>query len=238
MDASERKDAERIAENVASVRERMERAAIASGRDPSSVRLVAVTKTVPAPLVAAAVAAGVTMVGENYIQEAKAKIEALSGLPVSWHFIGHLQTNKARFAARLFDAVHTLDSFRLALELSKRLEAENRDMTVLIEVNTGGEATKSGVAPEAAADLAAAVAALPRLHLSGLMTMPPFCENPEDARPHFACLRRLAEKIAARRIENLRMDELSMGMSHDFEAAIKEGATLIRVGTDIFGSRA
>lgn len=237
MDADSETSARLVAENTARVKERIERAALACGRDPLSVKLAAVAKTVPARLVAAAVQAGVSIIAENYIQEAREKIEALAGLPVSWHFIGHLQTNKARYAARLFDWIHTVDSQRLAEELSRRLEIENRRMTVLIEVNVGGEASKSGVSPDDAPELAAKIAALPRLDLKGLMAMPPWAENPEDSRPYFVALRRLAEKIEGMKIENVSMTKLSMGLSHDFEEAIKEGATIIRVGTAIFGGR-
>lgn len=237
MDADSETAARLIAENVARVRERMERAALACGRDPLSVKLAAVAKTVPAHLVAAAVHAGASIVAENYIQEAREKMEALPGLPVSWHFIGHLQTNKARYAARLFDCIHAIDSERLAGELSRRLLIENRRMAVLIEVNVGGEASKSGVGPDEAPELAAKIAALPHLDLKGLMTMPPWTENPEDSRPYFAALRKLAEKIEELGIEKASISELSMGLSHDFEEAIKEGATIIRVGTAIFGGR-
>lgn len=237
MDADTEMAARLIAENAARVMERIERAAVSCGRDPASVRLAGVAKTVPAQQVAAAVRAGVSIIAENYIQEAREKIEALAGLSVSWHFIGHLQTNKTRYAARMFDWIHTIDSIRLAEELSHRLLIENRRMTVLIEVNLGGEASKSGVSPNEAPLLAEKMAALPRLDLKGLMAMPPFTENPEDSRPYFAALRRLAEKIAGMKIENAEMAELSMGLSHDFEEAIKEGATIIRVGTGIFGKR-
>lgn len=237
MDADIEERSRLVAGNVAGVRERIERAALSCGRDPSSVKLAAVSKTVPAPLVAAAVKAGINIVAENYIQEAGEKIAALAGLPVSWHFIGHLQTNKARYAARMFDVIHTIDSARLANELSHRLLIENRRMSVLMEVNVGGEASKSGVSPDEAPHLAEKIAALPLLDLKGLMTMPPWTENPEDSRPYFAALRRLARKIAELKIENAEMTELSMGLSHDFEEAVKEGATIVRVGTAIFGGR-
>lgn len=237
MDADPEKRAVQVAENVARVLERIRRAEAACGRKPGSVRLAAVSKTVPAPLVAAAVKGGASIVAENYIQEAREKFDALAGLPVSWHFIGHLQTNKARYAARMFDWIHTIDSVRLAQEIDHRLSVENRRMKVLIEVNVGGEASKSGVSPDEAHALAEKIAGFHNLELAGLMTMPPYGESPEDSRPYFARLRLLAEKIAESKIENSSMAELSMGLSHDFEEAVKEGATIVRVGTAIFGQR-
>jgi pyridoxal phosphate enzyme (YggS family) len=223
--------------NVKRVLERVKRAALSCGRDPASVRLVGAAKTAPPELVAAAIGAGLDIVGENYVKEAQGKIEALAGLPVSWHFLGHLQTNKAGLAARLFDCIHTVDSVRLAGELSRRLQAQNRVMPVLIEVNIAGEGSKWGVSPDGAPGLAESMAALPGLKVTGLMAMPPFYDDPRDSRPHFAALRELARKIDDLKIENVSMKELSMGLSRDFESAVLEGATLVRVGTAIFGSR-
>jgi len=224
-----------LAENLAEVRERIAQAARAAGRDPAAVKLVAVCKTKPASLVAEALAAGQTLFGENYVQEAREKIAAVGPGP-QWHLIGHLQSNKANLAAELFHAVQTVDRLKLAKALARRAKELGKTLTVLIQVNVGQEPQKSGCAEQDAPALAEAVAATDGLRLAGLMTMPPFFDDPDRARPCFARLRELAENLK----HNLppgAMDELSMGMSGDFEAAVAEGATLVRVGTAIFGSR-
>jgi pyridoxal phosphate enzyme (YggS family) len=179
----------------------------------------------------------VTDIGENYIQEAREKHELLQDVPVKWHLIGHLQTNKARYAVRMFDLVHTVDSFRLALELDRCARKLNKVQAVLIQVNVAGEATKSGIPPEQALPLVKEMAALECVQVQGLMTMPPFFNEPERVRPFFAELRRLRERIRQQAVPNVCMDELSMGMTGDFEAAVAEGATLVRIGTAIFGDR-
>jgi pyridoxal phosphate enzyme (YggS family) len=213
------------------VQDRIDAACDRSGRDVSEVRLVAVSKTVPVDRVRAGIEAGLTILGENYIQEAQSKIETL-GSAVAWHFIGRLQSNKAKFAVRLFDLIHSVDSFKLAAELDKRAAALDRRQPVLVQVNVSGEETKGGTRPDEAVDMVGRISELGNLHVKGLMTMPPFFDQPERARPYFTALRELKEKI------RLPLDELSMGMSGDFEVAVEEGATLVRVGTAIFGARA
>ncbi|MBU1275960.1 MAG: YggS family pyridoxal phosphate-dependent enzyme [Proteobacteria bacterium] len=224
-----------IAANLARVTARIAEAARASGRKPEQVRLVAVSKTHGPEAVKAAQSAGQILFGENYVQEAQDKIAAVGPGP-SWHFIGHLQSNKARVAAELFDVIQSVDRIKLARALDRRAGELGRRLGVLLQVNVGGEAQKAGCAPEHAAALAQEVAALEHLELSGLMTMPPFFNDPERARPMFAALRRLAEEIG-RDLPPGAMRHLSMGMSGDYEAAISEGATLVRVGTAIFGER-
>jgi hypothetical protein len=227
-----------IAARIELVKDRIRRAAEAVGRDPAGVRLVAVAKTFPAEDVRRAAAAGATDVGENYIQEAREKFDALAGLGLTWHFIGHLQSNKARQAVRMFELIHTVDSARLAVEIDRAAAKMGKRQGVLVQVNVAGEATKSGVAPEAAAALVREIADMEAIRVRGLMTMPPYFDAPERVRPFFAELRRIAERIRDLGLPGVATDELSMGMTGDFEAAIAEGATLVRVGTAIFGGRA
>ena len=227
-----------IAENLADIRSRMEAACLRSGRDPGGVRLVGVTKTVPVDRVREGVEAGITILGENYIQEAAGKIEAFSGMQISWHFIGHLQSNKARVAADCCDWVETVDRDSLAKELNRQVLKRGRTMPVLIQVNVGDEVSKSGVSPEGLLQLFRAVSQYEGLEVRGLMALPPYLENPEDVRPYFQMLRRLLGELRQEAPHPELLTELSMGMSHDFEVAIEEGATLIRVGTALFGSRA
>jgi len=225
-----------IAENLARVRERIEGAARRSGRDPESVRLVAVSKTVGAERVRQAIEAGAKILGENYVQEAQKKIEVL-GHDVAWHFIGHLQTNKAKAAAGLFDYIHSVDSMNLAQELARRAKLRGKVLPVLLQVNIGGEATKFGAQEKETFLLAEKLSAAEGIEVRGLMTMPPYFEDPEASRPYFVELRRLSEHLAQQKIPRISMEELSMGMSNDFEVAVEEGATLLRVGTAIFGPR-
>ncbi len=199
------------------------------------MRLLAVSKTHPPEAVREALAAGQTLFGENYVQEAQAKVPAVGPGPV-WHFIGHLQTNKARVAAELFSVVEGVDGAKLLRALDRHAGELGKRLTVFIQVNLGGEAQKAGCAPEDAGELAALAAGLPHLDLAGLMTLPPFFDDPEGARPYFARLRELATRLAPGLPPGC-LAELSMGMSGDFEAAIAEGATLVRVGTAIFGPR-
>jgi hypothetical protein len=225
-----------IAENVARVRERMEAAAKRAGRDLGKIRLVAVSKTVGLERILQAVEAGVDSLGENYVQEAQEKVGALEKR-VSWHFIGHLQSNKARVAARLFDWVHSVDSLKLAEELSRAGKQQNKILPVLLQVNLGKEETKFGAREEEVYRLLERMGSLPGVSIRGLMAMPPFFENPEESRPYFRALRMMAEEVTKRQIPGVFMEELSMGMSNDFEVAIEEGATLVRVGTAVFGPR-
>ena len=229
--------AEEIESRLKMVTDQMRTAAARSGRDPDSVRLVAVSKTVSADRVLAAIEAGVTDLGENYVQEAQAKINALSDEKVSWHFIGHLQTNKAKYVVKLFDLIHSVDSVKLARELNKRSANLGKVQKVLVQVNISGERTKSGIETDLAMELVGQIARLENLAICGLMTMPPFFDAPEKVRPYFRALRKLQDQIRNEHFANVRMTELSMGMSGDFEAAIEEGATLVRIGTAIFGKR-
>ncbi len=224
-----------LSENLEAVRRRINDAAIAAGRDPHEVRLVAVSKTKPAAAVREALNAGQTLFGENYIQESQAKIPEVGPGP-AWHFIGHLQSNKAKVAVELFDVVQTVDRVKIAQALSRHAVEQGKTMGVLLQVNVGQEPQKAGCSEAEAPALAQAVANLPGLKLLGLMTMPPFFDEPERARPYFAALRQAARRLA-RDLPDQSMAELSMGMSGDFEAAIAEGATLVRVGTAIFGTR-
>ncbi|HEV3276704.1 MAG TPA: YggS family pyridoxal phosphate-dependent enzyme [Terriglobia bacterium] len=229
-----------IARNVARVQERIAAACRRAGRRPEEVRLVAVSKIVPPERIREAYDSGLRDFGENRVQEAEAKRPALTGLDPTWHLIGHLQTNKARTARELFGWIHSVDSLRLAEKLHRGADAHTAELAplpVLIEVNIGGEGAKSGVEEGAALDLARGISALGSLALLGLMAVPPYSDDPEAARPYFSRLRRLGKVIDSARLPNVRMDELSMGMSHDFEVAIEEGATLVRIGTAIFGAR-
>jgi len=226
-----------LRQRLDAVNSRIRQAAQACGRPPEEIGLVAVSKTMPAGTVRTAIDAGVGALGENYIQEARDKIAALADADVSWHFIGHLQTNKAKYAVRLFDLIHSVDSLKLARELDKQSANIGKIQPVLLQVNIAREGTKSGVFAEELLDLVRAVGGLEHVSLRGLMTMPPFFNAPEKVRPFFAELRRLRDKIAAQHIARVQMRELSMGMTGDFEVAIEEGATLVRVGTAIFGER-
>lgn len=226
-----------IAQNVARVRARMRQAALRAGRDPDTVRLVAASKTVDAARIRAAIAAGVTILGENYLQEARDKIGQLGRHAAEWHLIGTLQRNKVRYMFDLFDMMHALDSLALAVEINRRAERLGRSMPVLIEVNVGGELTKSGFSPEALLVEAPQLASLKHLQVRGLMTIPPPTVHPEGARPFYRRLRELRDRLVQLEIEGLAWYELSMGMTADFEVAIEEGATLVRVGTAIFGVR-
>ncbi|MFZ5775312.1 MAG: YggS family pyridoxal phosphate-dependent enzyme [Thermodesulfobacteriota bacterium] len=226
-----------VADNLRMIQARIQAAARRAGRDPQSVRLVAVSKHQPLAVIQEAMAAGQTLFGENYLQEAADKIAQVGAGPC-WHCIGHLQSNKARLAAELFHCVETVDRLKLAVAIDRRLVELGRQMEVLVQVNVGGEAQKSGVAPEDAAELCAGLRQFPRLRLRGLMTMPPWNEEPEASRPYFRRLRLLAEELVAQGILGEHGPvELSMGMSADFEVAIEEGATLVRVGTALFGAR-
>ncbi|MGO8816955.1 MAG: YggS family pyridoxal phosphate-dependent enzyme [Terriglobia bacterium] len=230
--------ASNIHENVARVEERIAAACHSSGRQRDKVKLVAVSKTHPAETVRAAFEAGLRDFGENRVQEAKSKIQALADLDATWHLVGHLQSNKARMARELFAWVHSLDSLRLGEKLAQAAAPGEARLPVLIEVNLAEEASKAGVAAGEVAALAERIAQLEGLDLRGLMVIPPFLENPEDVRPYFRQLRALAREIEARNLPGVSMKELSMGMSHDFEVAIEEGSTIVRIGTAIFGGRA
>jgi pyridoxal phosphate enzyme (YggS family) len=225
-----------VAENIRHIRAVIAEAAARSGRLPSSVRLMAVTKTVDDERIIEAINAGVEIIGENYLQEAKRKLGSMEKSS-EWHLIGHLQTNKAKLAVSLFDMIHSVDRIELAAELDRRASAAGLTMKILIEVNISGETTKSGAPGAEAIALVRAVAALPGLSIQGLMTMPPFFDDPEESRPFFSKLRELRDQIEAERIPGVEMKELSMGMSGDYPVAIEEGATIVRIGRAIFGER-
>jgi pyridoxal phosphate enzyme (YggS family) len=219
---------------VKEVRSRIARAATSAGRDPASVTLIAVSKTKPAEDVRSAAAAGVTDFGENYVKEALAKMDELASLPLTWHFIGQMQANKTRLIAERFAWVHGIDRLGIARRLSEQRPHHSPPLNACIQVALVAEPTKAGVEPAALAGLAREVAALPRLKLRGLMCLPPARSEVHEQRALFAELRRLLEAL---REEGLALDTLSMGMSDDFEAAIAEGATQVRIGTAIFGQR-
>jgi hypothetical protein len=228
-----------IPENIASIRDRIAAAACRAGRQPEDIALMAVSKTFPAERIREAYDAGLRMFGENRVQEFAGKANALRDLhSAEWHLIGHLQTNKTTKAVELFAAVDSVDSLRLAQKLNASAQQLGKKLKVLIEINVGGEAAKSGVAPESLEleELLSAAPELEHLEFRGLMTIPPFNDDPREARPYFRKLRDLRDQIA-RRLPGFNMRELSMGMSHDFEVAIEEGSTCVRVGTAIFGER-
>jgi pyridoxal phosphate enzyme (YggS family) len=222
-----------LRERVAAVRRRIEAAAARSGRPGSAVTLVAVSKTMPVDTVREAVTAGATILGENRVQEARDKIAALGGV-AEWHLIGYLQTNKAKLAVSLFDRIHSLDSIRLAQELERHAAEAGRRVRCLIEVNVGGEEQKQGASKDEVRPLLEAAGGMPHLLVEGLMAIPPFLSDPEAIRPYFRRLRMLRDELAR---DGFSLPDLSMGMTHDFEVAIEEGATLVRVGTAIFGPR-
>jgi PLP dependent protein len=226
-----------VRSNVQAVLEAMERAASRAGRPANSVRLVAVCKTVTVDRILEALDAGVVDLGENRVQEAAAKVSQLRSRTNRLHLIGPLQKNKANKAAEIFDWIETVDNLELADRLDRACERVDKVLPVLVEVNLGKEQTKSGILEELALELTSQLAVFKRLSIRGLMTVPPYLEDPQKVRPYFTRLRMLAEQIENQKLENVSMTELSMGMSHDFPVAIEEGATLVRVGTAIFGAR-
>jgi hypothetical protein len=229
-----------IAENAAQVRDRIAAAARRAARNPDEITLMGVSKTFPVECIREAYTSGLRVFGENRVQEFAGKADALRDLPdAEWHLIGHLQTNKAAKATELFDAVDSVDSVRMAEKLNASAESAGKILSVLIEINVGGEKAKSGVAPNSD-ELEQILQGGPRwgnLKIQGLMTVPPYTEDPEGSRPYFRQLRQIRDSIAARNLPQVGTTVLSMGMSHDFEVAIEEGATRVRVGTAIFGER-
>lgn len=229
-----------ISENIARVRDRIDAAFHRSGRKPDEIQLMAVTKTVSPDRIREAYESGIRLFGENRVQEFAAKWEQLRDLErTEWHMIGHLQTNKAAAAAELFDAVDSLDSVRLARKLNAAAAQIGKMLPVLIEINIGNEAAKSGLAPDSAEleQLLNSAPELPALEFRGLMAVPPYSDDPEQSRAYFRRMRELFERILKQRLPSIRMEILSIGMSHDFEIAVEEGSTCIRVGTAIFGDR-
>jgi PLP dependent protein len=227
---------ETIAEKIERLRERIYNRALKTGRKPDEITLVAVTKTVDTNRIREAREARITAFGENYVQEAREKIPHI-GEDVTWHMIGHLQTNKVKHVVPLFSMIHSVDSARLAAEISERAIERNKIMEVLIQVTIGRENVKSGVKPEELPHLLEAVSSLKGITVKGLMTMPPYFSDPEKVRPFFTTLRELRDKLFPFFSDSLSLAHLSMGMSSDFEVAIDEGATILRIGTAIFGGR-
>ncbi len=225
-----------IAANIAQIQQRIQAVCQGCGRDPGEVRLVAVSKKKPATDIEAAIAAGQTLLGESYVQECAAKINEVKAV-AEWHFIGALQSNKVKYLRGKVDMIHSVDRFSLAEEINRQWGKDNACIDILLQVNLGEEASKSGTTANKLTDLARQVSQLEHVRIKGLMALPPWDADLEEVRPYFRQLRELAVQIAALELPNVTMQELSMGMSHDFEVAIEEGATLIRVGTAIFGTR-
>ncbi len=225
-----------VAENYRSVVARVEAVCVRCGRDPREIVILGASKQVGPDRVEEALRAGLQHVGENYVQEALGKYERVHE-PATWHCIGHLQTNKMKQVVRIFDWIHSLDRLELARETSRRAGEIGRTMQCLVEVNVGNEDSKSGIAPDKVAELLEAASGLPNLRIAGLMAIPPVRESPEESREDFRRLRELSQTIAARKMSGVTMNHLSMGMTHDFEIAIEEGANIIRIGTGIFGPR-
>ena len=229
--------AEAIAHNLNQIRQRIAQAARRSGRSPEAVRLVAVGKTQPPEVVRMALQAGAEIIGENYVQESRDKFNALMDLQAHWHFIGHLQSNKAKYVVRMFDLIHSVDSEKLAAALDRSAHKIGKKQDILVQVNISGEETKSGISRDHAVTLVNRISKLPNLRIKGLMTMPPYFNQPEMVRPYFSALSQLKTRIHEENPSHANMTELSMGMTGDFEVAVEEGATLVRIGTAIFGER-
>ncbi len=226
-----------IGDRVSFVSEQIRRAEQASGRPKGSVRLVAATKTVSPEQIREAIAAGLTLAGENRLQEALPKIEALRGEPIAWHFIGQLQRRKARFVIGVFELIHSVDSVELAQEIDRRAGAAGTQQKILLEVNIGGEKTKAGFQVDDLEQTLPVFGSFAHVTVKGLMAIPPVVDVAEQARPYFRALRELARRLSQQAVPRVSMDELSMGMSNDYQVAIEEGATLVRVGAAIFGAR-
>jgi len=222
--------------NIERIRGVIATAALRAGRKASDIRLMAVTKMVDDERIMEAIGAGVDIIGESYVQEAKRKIEKM-GRNIEWHMIGYLQSNKAKYAVKLFDMIQSVDRMDLAVEVNRRARAASIAMKVLIEINVGSEKTKSGVPYEKAVQLIKDISSLSNLSVQGLMTMAPWFDDDEQARPYFVALRELREMVTNEGIEHIEMRELSMGMSGDYEVAVEEGATIVRIGRGIFGER-
>ena len=229
---------EQLAARLTAVRERIAAAANASGREPDEVRLIAISKTHPASVIRTLIELGAGDLGENRVQEAEEKIAEIGRDRARWHLVGHLQANKARRAVNLFEVIHSLDSLDLAQRLDRLCAEEGREkLPVLIQVDLGHEETKSGIDESELSDLVEDLKSLTHLELIGLMTLPPFFDDTEQSRPFFRRLRELRDELGSRGAFGDRKGELSMGMTHDFEVAIQEGATMVRIGTAIFGER-
>ena len=226
-----------VGDNVRHILTTIRSVAARSARNPDSIRLVAVTKTVGVERIQEAMSAGVTIVGENRLQEALPKIERLGGEQLRWHFIGRLQRRKVKMVVGLFELIHSVDSLELAEEINRRAEQAGLSQSILLEVNIGGEKSKGGWAPTSVAASFPELSRMSHLRIQGLMAIPPLAPNAEVARPYFRRLRELGRSLTRSGCENINMDELSMGMSGDYQVAVEEGATYVRIGTAIFGAR-
>ncbi len=226
-----------IQTNLEQINQQIRQAAQAAGRDPKDIMLIGVTKKKSVDAVHQAIAAGCQHFGENYIQEAVEKIDRIDTPSVCWHFIGHLQSNKARIAVACFDYIHTVGSLKLAKEIHRQAARREKIQKILLQINIGKESSKSGIDPEDALDLAKQISRLDHVSIQGLMAIPPYFDDPEQVRPYFAQMAELRTAIKALNVESIHMAHLSMGMSNDFHVAIQEGSTMVRVGTSIFGAR-
>jgi PLP dependent protein len=225
-----------VTANYRKIIDRISEAALKAGRDPQEIKLLAASKSQSIESIRAAIAAGVRLLGENYVQEAEHKKKAISET-VEWHMIGHLQRNKAKSALNTFDLIQSLDSTALALEFEKEGKKRGKTVRTLIEVNLGDEQSKSGLAQDRVVELLKRVGDLAHLRVEGFMAVPPFRENPEEVRPFFTALKNLQVKLQCLKIPNVMLNELSMGMTHDYVVAVEEGATIVRIGTALFGPR-
>jgi pyridoxal phosphate enzyme (YggS family) len=225
-----------VGANYRRISDRISEAALRAGRNPQEIRLLAAAKSQNVELVRAAIAAGVRLIGENYVQEAESKSQVISE-SVEWHMIGHLQRNKVKAALETFDLIQSLDSVALAMELDKAGRKSGRTLRAFIDVNLGDEPSKSGIARDEVAELVRRVSELSHLRVEGLMVVPPFKENPDETRPYFRALKKLQIELQGLKIPNASFNELSMGMTHDYPIAVEEGATIVRIGTALFGAR-
>ena len=223
-----------IKNNLEIINEKIKKAALRASRNPEKIKLVAVTKTATIEQIIEAISAGVKIIGENKVQEAKEKYQILSA-DIEWHLVGHLQTNKVKYAIEIFDLIHSVDSIKLAKEIDRRSLQFGMITNVLVEVNVSGEETKYGIKPEEVEPFLKEISEFSRIKVRGLMTIAPIAEDQEEVRPYFRKLRELSEEIKSQHIKNVKMDYLSMGMTEDFEVAIEEGANIVRIGRGIFG---
>ena len=223
-----------IKNNLEIINEKIKKAALKANRNPQEIKLVAVTKTATIEQIKEAISAGVKIIGENKVQEAKEKYQILSA-DIEWHLVGHLQTNKVKYAIEIFDLIHSVDSIKLAKEIDKRSLQFGMITNVLVEVNVSGEETKYGIKPEEVEPFLKEISEFSRTRVRGLMTIAPIAEDKEEVRPYFRKLRELFKEIKSKNIKNVKMDYLSMGMTEDFEVAVEEGANMVRIGRGIFG---
>ena len=225
---------ETIKNNLEIINEKIKKAALKVNRNPQEIKLVAVTKTATIEQIKEAISAGVKIIGENKVQEAKEKYQILTA-DIEWHLVGHLQTNKVKYAIEIFDLIHSVDSIKLAKEIDRRSLQFGMMTNVLVEVNVSGEETKYGIKPEEVEPFLKEISEFSRIKVRGLMTIAPIVEDKEEVRPYFRKLRELSKEIKSKNIKNVKMDYLSMGMTEDFEVAVEEGANMVRIGRGIFG---